>query len=86
MSARSLQHVVCRGAIDRDFMELFARAPDEAVASLDLSQDERSMLTSLHARTLTELAEGVEAWRTGALSAYQPARRAVPTLMTALAG
>ena len=65
MSVQGLQHVVCRGALDPGFMALFARAPHEAIAGLDLSAAERELLIDLQARTLTDLAAGVEAWRRG---------------------
>lgn len=86
MSAQSLQHVVCRGVIDHEFMTLFARSPGEAVAGFDLSSDERAMLLGLHARTLTELAEGVEAWRRGAVVSQQPVRVGSGLRQAAMAG
>ncbi len=65
MSAQGLQHVVCRGAIDRDFLQLLARAPSAALIGFDLDADEAAMVMTLDARTLEDLARGVEAWRRG---------------------
>lgn len=62
---RGLQQVVCRGAIDSDFLRWLARAPLEALRGFDLAPDESAMLVALQPQSLEELAGGVEAWRRG---------------------
>lgn len=85
MSTQGLQHVVCRSAIDRDFLQLFARAPSEALIGFDLDDDETAMVVALGARTLEDLAGGVEAWRRGDPDPERaPARRWIAPV--ALAG
>jgi hypothetical protein len=67
MSALGLQHVVCRSAVDRDFLTQLRHTPVDAMAGFDLDDAERSLLLSIQPRTLFELAEAVEGWRTGAI-------------------
>jgi len=75
MSAQGLQHVVCRGAIDRSFFTELARSPIHALAGFDLNDDERALIIGLAPRDLAELTLGVEAWRRGAsLEVGVPAR------------
>ena len=62
---RGLQQVVCRGAIDADFLRWLVRAPAEALRGFDLAPDESAMLIALQPRSLDDLAGGVEAWRRG---------------------
>ncbi len=84
MSAQALQHMIMRGALDKDFIAQMTRSPHEILAQFDLTGPEQSFILDLHPRSLKELAAGVEAWRRGELPAHRPA----PThaLMTALAG
>ena len=65
MSTYGLQHVVCRGAIDPDFLRQLARSPMDALRGFDLAEDESAMVAALRPQTLDELAQGVEAWRRG---------------------
>jgi hypothetical protein len=65
MSAQGLQHVVCRGAIDRSFLSELAALPERALAGFDLDNDERTLLIEMAPHNLTELARGIEAWRKG---------------------
>jgi hypothetical protein len=65
MSMNGLQHVVCRAAIDSDFIKLLARSPIDALHGFDVDDDEVSMFESLRPQSLRELACAVEAWRRG---------------------
>ncbi len=86
MSAQSLQHVVCRGAIDAEFLRLLARAPAEALAGFDLAEDESAMIVGLRPQSLEDLARGVEAWRRGDVMSAPAAADAWRTAAVALAG
>jgi|GEM_PF-1688202 len=68
MSAQGLQHVVCRGAVDRDFITHLRQTPHDAMVGFDLDEGERSLLASLAPRSLYDLAGAVEAWRRGEVS------------------
>ena len=68
MSTQGLQQVVCRAVVDREFMDLLARAPAEAIAGFELDADERELLLALRPRTLKDLAAGVESWRRGRIA------------------
>ena len=65
MSTYGLQHVVCRGAIDPEFLRQLALSPMDALRGFDLAEDESAMVAALRPQTLDELARGVEAWRRG---------------------
>jgi hypothetical protein len=86
MSMQALQHVVCRGAIDREFMALLARSPREAVRGFGLTVAEEEMIVGLGARTLVDLADGVEAWRRGALHPVMPVGDQRSAALATLAG
>jgi hypothetical protein len=78
MSAQGLQHVVCRGAIDRSFFSELATSPQFALAGFDLTAEERNLILALAPRDLIELAHGIEAWRKGSLPVTSaPARELV---------
>ena len=84
MSAQSLQQMIMRGALDQEFMALMARSPQEAVAQFDLTGEEQSFILGLNARSVKDLAIGVEAWRRGDLSTAHTTPSTL-TLATALA-
>ncbi len=86
MSAQTLQHIVCRGAIDAEFLRLLGRAPAEALAGFDLADDESAMLLGLCPQSLEDLARGVEAWRRGDVMPAPPATGAWRIASVALAG
>jgi len=86
MSAQTLQHVVCRGAIDAEFLRLLTRAPTEALAGFDLAEDESAMIVGLRPQSLEDLARGVEAWRRGDAIPARPATGPWRTASVALAG
>ena len=86
MSAQTLQHIVCRGAIDAEFLHLLARAPAEALAGFDLADDESAMIVGLRPQSLEDLAQGVEAWRRGDVMPAAPAAGAWRIATAALAG
>jgi len=65
MTMNGLQHLVCRAAIDTDFLRLIARSPADALRGFDVADDEASMIEALRPQSLEELARGVEAWRRG---------------------
>jgi len=77
MSAQGLQHVVCRGSIDRSFFSELSRSPQQALAGFDLDADEWELIVRLAPRTLTELAIGVEDWRRGAAAVPSTPTRAL---------
>ena len=72
MSMNGLQHLVCRGAIDREFLGLLVRSPEDAVRGFDLTDGEAAMVLALRPRSVEELARGVEAWRRGDPLVTQP--------------
>ena len=65
MSAQSLQHLLMRSTLDREFTALLIRSPAEAAAQFDLADEERDFIISLQPRSVKELATGIEAWRRG---------------------
>jgi hypothetical protein len=75
-----LQHVVCRAAIDSDFLKLLAHSPIDALYGFDVAEDEASLIVNLRPQSLKELALGVEAWRRGDVGIFQPTVRA-PAMM-----
>ena len=75
MSMNGLQHLVCRAAIDADFLRLLARSPVDALYGFELADDEASVVEALRPQSLEELARGVEAWRRGDLIIAQPSAR-----------
>jgi len=83
---RGLQQVVCRGAIDPDFLRSMLRSPVESLRGFDLAPDEAAMLIDLRPQSFDELATGIEAWRRGDVVLTREPARAGPALAAALAG
>jgi hypothetical protein len=83
---RGLQQVVCRGAIDSDFLRSLMRAPTEALRGFELTPDESAMLIALQPQSLDDLAGGVEAWRRGDLVPARVRPLAWHAMPAALAG
>jgi len=65
MTMRGLQQLVCKSAIDSDFLGWLARSPSEAMRTFDLADEETALVLALRPQSLDELAAGVEAWRRG---------------------
>ena len=65
MSMNGLQHLVCRAAIEADFLHLLARSPADALRGFEVSADEAAMIEVARPRSLEDLARAVEAWRRG---------------------
>lgn len=65
MSMQSMQTILWRGASDREFLNLLLEAPGAALSEYDLSPPERAALVQTPARSLTDFAVTVEAWRRG---------------------
>lgn len=84
---RGLQQLVCRSAIDSDFLRWLSRSPADAMRGFDLAEDEAELVLSLRPQSLDELATGVEAWRRGeALPARSHPQIRQPAAASALAG
>ncbi len=66
---QTMQEILCRGAVDRAFLGLLLAAPREALREYeyDLGPAEYAVLAETPARSLTDLAAAVEAWRRGDL-------------------
>lgn len=65
MSMQAMQQILCRGAVDRGFLNSLLEAPYQALAEFELSTDERTVLAESPARSLVDLAQAVEVWRRG---------------------
>ena len=65
MSMHTLQHILCRGAVDSAFLASVLSAPHQALQEYDLSPAELALLADGSARSLADLAGAVEAWRRG---------------------
>ena len=65
MSAQSLQHLLMRSTLDREFTALLIRSPAEAAAQFDLADEERDFIIDLQPQSVKALATGIEAWRRG---------------------
>jgi len=72
MSMNGLQHLVCRAAIEADFLHLLARSPADALLGFEISADEAAMIEAARPRSLDDLARAVEAWRRGDLIFARP--------------
>ncbi len=86
MSTLALQHLVCRGAIDAEFLRTLTVAPTDALAGFDLAADESAMIVELRPQSLEELARGVEAWRRGDVAPARTLAGAWERVPVALAG
>lgn len=62
---RGLQQLVCKSAIDANFLRWLARSPADAMRDFDLGAEEAALVLALRPQSLDELASGVEAWRRG---------------------
>ena len=65
MAMQTVQTILCRAAIDGAFLATLQAAPRRALQPYDLSADEVDLLTDRRARSLSELAAVIEAWRRG---------------------
>jgi hypothetical protein len=86
MTMRGLQNVVCRGAIDAEYLRWLARSPAEALYGYDLADDEVAMIVALRPQSVDELAGSVEAWRRGDMLMARTQAHAWETPVAALAG
>jgi hypothetical protein len=57
MSKQSMEAIVGRSLMDRDYRDLFFADPDQALASYELTKEERTALLSIDAETLDAFAE-----------------------------
>jgi hypothetical protein len=64
---RGLQQLVCKSAIDAEFLRWLSRSPADAMRGFDLGEEETKLVLTLRPQSLDELASGVEAWRRGEL-------------------
>lgn len=76
---QTLQLILCRGAVDRAFLGDLLECPEQALREYELSADEYAVIAGSGARSLTELARAIEAYRRGELTP-------VPVREYALAG
>lgn len=65
MPLRTMQQILCRGAVDRAFLSALLQTPERALAGYELSVEERAVFMTGAPRSLLELAVAVEAWRRG---------------------
>lgn len=80
---RGLQQLVCKSAIDSEFLRWLSRSPADAMRGFELGEDEQQLVLALRPQSLDELATGVEAWRRGEPA---PARSKSLAWQPALAG
>jgi hypothetical protein len=78
MSMQTMQTVLWRAVVDRQFQAILLSQPAEAVREYDLDAVEASILTVGSSRSLADLAVAVEAWRRG-----EPAEAAMRELALA---
>ena len=65
MSIESMQSLLWRGVIDREFLNAVLDSPQSALLQYDLTSTEYSALTGTRARSLVDIALTVEALRRG---------------------
>ena len=57
MSQQAMEAIVGRSLMDPDYRDLFFADPDQALASYELTKEERAALLSVDAETLDAFAE-----------------------------
>jgi hypothetical protein len=62
---QTLQMIICRCAVDREFLTDVLRSPHTALREFDLSDEEFALLADPSLRSLVDLASAVESWRRG---------------------
>jgi hypothetical protein len=62
---QTLQMIICRCAVDRDFLADVLSSPHDALREYDLSTAEFALLADPSVRSLVDLASAVESWRRG---------------------
>jgi hypothetical protein len=83
---RGLQQLVCKSAIDAEFLRWLSRSPADAMRGFDLAEEEMAMVLALRPQSLDDLASGVEAWRRGEPLPARSRPQTWQTAATALAG